>query len=400
MNRIITLFLLFLINLTFFTQPVIDVLQKNKDRSIIRLSNIKSKSVWEYRMSKEDDNVLADSGYKSHYFGYDNSGRLTDYTKYQVVPELTVKENYIYDKSDRISIATRYNSANDRIETIEYKYNKQGKLKSEIHTAYLNMVRAGTYFSILANINENDLFASLQKELEIEPLLESYSITVNITDSEELNQYVVIGDESEAASLRFSWGQLSLESQRGLLDYKGPNRKEHVFSGKNIQEIKYRYDKNGGLLSKEVFNTAGDQLERESYRYNSAGKPTDYFRYNDNGKVSSMERYVYDESGRLIESAGLDPSGKAVSKLTYKYNEYDLLTEKTWFNINGEINSRYVYNYDNNNNLKEEIKFRGEGEKESRIEYIYDINGNTMKSIKYDINDKKEKTHKYVYEYY
>lgn len=395
-----TAFILFFISLTVLTQPVIDVMQKNKDRSIIKLSNIKSKSVWEYRMSKEDDNVLADSGYKSHFYGYDNSGRLTDFIKYQVVPELTVKENYVYGKPDRISMTTRYNSANDRIETIEYKYNKSGRLKSETHTAYLNMVRAGTYFSILANINETDLFASLQKELEIEPILESYSITINITDPEELNQYVVIGDESEASSLRFSWSQLSLESQRGLLDYKGPNRKEHVFTGKNIQDIKYKYDKNGSLLSKEVFNTAGDQLEKESYRYNSAGKPTDYFRYNDNGKVSSMERYSYDEKGRLLESAGLDPSGKTVSKLTYKYNDYDMLTEKLWFNMNGEINAGYVYNYDNNNNLKEEIKFRGESEKESRTEYFYDINGNLMKAIKYDINDKKEKMYKYVYEYY
>jgi hypothetical protein len=399
-SKIIIALILLFADLNIFSQPSIDVFSKNSNHSIIKLSNIKSRSVWEYRYSKEDDNILADSGWKSYYFGYDNTGRLTEYSKFQVVPELTVKENYIYGKSDNISIATRYNSAGDRIETIEYKYNRSGKLKTEIHTAYLNMVKAGLYFTILANINDDDMFASLQKELEIDPILESYSITINITDSEELNQYVVIGDESEAASLRFSWGQLSVESQKKLLDYKGPNRKDHTYTSKNIQKIQYKYDVNQNLVSREVYNTAGDQIEKESWHYNASNKVTDYYKYNDNGKVSSMERYSYDEKGRLAESNGLDPSGKSVSKLVYKYNEYDQLVEKFWYSINGELNGRFVYSFDNNNNLKEETKFRGENEKESRTEYFYDVNGNIIKLIKYDINDKKEKIIKNIYEYY
>lgn len=237
LSKLIVVFILLLTDLKLFPQPSIDVFSKNINRNIIKLSNIKSRSVWEYRYSKEDDNILADSGWKSYYYGYDNNGRLTEYSKYQVVPELTVKENYVYSKNGNISIATRYNSAGDRIETIEYKYNKSGKLKTENHTAYLNMVKAGLYFTILANINDDDMFAVLQKELEIDPMLESYSITINITDSEELNQYVVIGDESEAASLRFSWSQLSIESQKKLLDYKGPNRKEHTYTCKNIKKL-------------------------------------------------------------------------------------------------------------------------------------------------------------------
>jgi hypothetical protein len=398
--KLIVVFILLLTDLKLFPQPSIDVFSKNINRNIIKLSNIKSRSVWEYRYSKEDDNILADSGWKSYYFGYDNNGRLTEYSKYQVVPELTVKENYVYSKNGNISIATRYNSAGDRIETIEYKYNKSGKLKTEIHTAYLNLVKAGLYFTILANINDDDMFAVLQKELEIDPILESYSITINITDSEELNQYVVIGDESETNSLRFSWGQLSVESQKKLLDYKGPNRKEHTYASKNIQKIQYKYDVNQNLASREVYNTAGDQIEKESWHYNSSNKVTDYYKYNDNGKISSMERYTYDEKGRMSESNGLDPSGRSVSKLVYRYNDYDQLVEKFWYNMKGELNSRFVYSFDNNNNLKEETKFRGENEKESRTEYFYDVNGNITKLIKYDINDKKDKIIKSIYEYY
>jgi len=82
-------------------------------------------------------------------------------------------------------------------------------------------------FSILANVNENEMFSKLQEELEIEPKLESYTITVNVSDQDELNQYVVIGDELDPTSPRYSWSQFSISTQRGLLSYTGP-------TGKNI----------------------------------------------------------------------------------------------------------------------------------------------------------------------
>jgi hypothetical protein len=101
-------------------------------------------------------------------------GRLTEYTKYQVYSDLTVKEVYTYDARNNIKQTTQYNSRGDRIETIDYKYSKSGKLKSEIHSAFLNSVRKGLYFSIEAsinNINGGQLFIDLQKDLEIEPII-------------------------------------------------------------------------------------------------------------------------------------------------------------------------------------------------------------------------------------
>ncbi len=172
----------FLFTLSLYTQSISDITQRNKDREQVQKSRIKSKSIIEYHYVKGDETALADSGYKSFYTAYDEQGRITEYKKYHVFTDLTVKEIYQYGKNDKINVNTRYNSKDDRIETITYKYNKKGQLKSQLHEAYLNSVRTGVYFSIIANINESELFLNVEKELEIDPPLESYTIIVNITD--------------------------------------------------------------------------------------------------------------------------------------------------------------------------------------------------------------------------
>ncbi len=394
--------LLFLFTVFFaaaYSQSVSDINQRNSGRSSIQSSHIRSVSIVEYQYVKGSNELLADSGFKSFYYAYDELGRMTEYKKFHVYPDLTTKEIYQYGKNDKISVNTRYNSKGDRIETITYKYSSTGRLKSQIHEAYYNSVRTGVYFSILANINELPLFETLQHELEIDPVLESYSIIVNIVDPEELNQYVVIGDESDAGSMRFSWSQLSMESQRGLLAYSGPNRKERSFTSKFIDRVIYKYDKSGNMTSREVHNTSGDVIDKETFRYSSAGKVTAYNKYNDNGKISGGEIYTYDESGRMTESIGTEPDGKLSGRLLYKYDESGNIIEKSWQNSLGETSAKYVYTY-NIGVLTEEIKYRSGTEFENRMSYEYDSKGNLDRITKYNINNEKERLFRYFYEFY
>jgi hypothetical protein len=373
-----------------------DISKKNESIDLIRKSNIKSKTVIEYHYADDNSGNFADSGYKSFYYAYDNAGRLTAFTKYHVFSDLTVKETYQYS-GDNIIETMRHNSAGEMIENIKYRYNSLGKLKREIHTVYYNSIRPGVYFTILANVNENRLFSKLQEELQIEPKLESYTITVNISDPDELNQYVVIGDEMDPTSLRFSWSQFSLSTQRGLLAYTGPNRKEHIYISKNIARINYKYDRNQNPVQKTVYNTSGDIIEKETAQFNGDNEIITFYIYNEKGKISSMETYAYDGSGRLSQAAGLDPAGKVTSRLVYKYGEDGNLSEKIWYNSSGEISGEFKYIYDRENRLKEEVGFRGDNEKESRTEYIYDENGNTKEIIKFNADDKRNKLIKYLY---
>ncbi len=380
-------------------QSSADITGKNEDREQIRQSNIKSKTIWEFRYVPGSDEAFSDSGYKAFDFEYDNLGRISSYTKYHIFSDLTVRETYRYGKTNNIEQSVRYNSAGDMIEAIDYKYNSAGRLKKEIHTAYYNGIRPGVYFSILANTNDDSLFSRVQEDLEIDPKLESYTITINISDPEEENQYLVIGDEADPSSPRYSWSQLQMSTQRGLLSYQGPNRKEHTYINKNIANVNYKYDKKGDRLEKSVYNTSNDIIERESYRYDTSGRRTGYARYNENGKLSGNESYSYDEKGNLAETIGLDAGGKLASRLSYKYDEEGNLADKIWYSAAGEVNSEYKYRYDGSR-LIEETKFRGEKEKESRTDYEYDGKGNILDVIKYDANDGKEKLTKYVYSYF
>ena len=396
LKNIIIIYIFFVINIA--AQSSVDITKKNDDTDLIKKSGIKTRTVWEYFYNPDGDNSLRDSGFKSNTSFYENTGRILEYTKYHVYPALTVKEIYRYNKSGKIIKTSRYNSNFDIIEEIDYKYSSSGKLKKEIHSAFYNSVRVGVYFTITANVNESDIFSFLQDELQIEPKLESFMITVNITDSEELNQYVVIGDESEPTSLRFSWSQLSFETQKGLLGYEGPNRKENSYKSKFISSVDFKYDKNGNLKDRSVYNTAGDLISRESFKYNVDNKKISYYKYNENGKLNSMETYSYDNNGKMQESIGLDPSGNTVSKLIYKYDDKGNLAEKLWVKSSGEVNSRFLFSYADSNRLKEEIKYRNENERENSTVYNYDENGNIIEIIRYDVNEKKEKLLKYIYE--
>lgn len=394
-NCTISLFIVIFCSISSYSQSSFDRNTLNSDRYNIKNLQIKTKAQWEYYYN--DEGALRDSGYKSYTFKYDSAGSVTEYTKYHVYSDLTVKELYLYNKTGNIDNITRYNSANDVIETISYKYTRADRLSKELHTAYLNTIRPGVYFSILASVDDDSLFNKLQEDLGIEPKLEAYTITINISDPDEENQYVVIGDESDPTSPRFPWSQLSLPSQRGLLSWKGPNKKEHAYISKYIDRIIYRYDVKNNLIDKEVYNTANDLIDKESYRYDVNNDRIAYYKYGEKGKLSSIETYAYDEKWRLSGTIASNPDGKMASRLTYKYDDNNNLIEQTWYNPAGEIKGVYKFNYDLNNNLLEETKFSGENDKESRIVYTYDKNGLLFEITKYDASDKKDKLTKYVY---
>jgi hypothetical protein len=400
MTRIFLTTAIFFIGTSLLAQSISDVTLKNSERQQVLNSKIRSKSIWEYRYVKGTSDAFQDSGYKSFYYGYDEKGRISEYTKYHVFTDLTVKELYQYGKTDNISKTVRYNSKNDIIEAIIYKYNKSGRLKQQVHEAYYNSVRVGVYFSILASVNELAVFAELQDELSIEPRLESYTIVINIRDTDEQNQYIVIGDENDASSLRYSWNQLSVDTQRELLEYRGPNRKEHQYLSKFISRVEYKYDKNGNMTSRTVFNTSNDRIEKETWRYDAASRKTGYSKYSENGKLSGSEVYSYDADGRLTESTGIESDGSISGRIVLTYDDAGNPAVRQWFNGFGELNGTYKFSYDASGRLKEEIKFRGENEIESKSVYDYDENGNVTQVIRYDIDGNKDRLLKYLYEHY
>ncbi len=84
--------------------------------------------------------------------------------------------------------------------------------------------RTWKYFRILARTDDDSIFLLAQDDMGIDPKLESYTLVVNISDQNQINQYVVIGEESDPSAIRYSWAQLSKRVQDGLVNWTGTNK--------------------------------------------------------------------------------------------------------------------------------------------------------------------------------
>lgn len=94
-----------------------------------------------------------------------------------------------------------------------------------------NNPKKWNYFKINVKTSDDTLFSLLQDDLAISPYLESFTITVNIADLLTLNQYLVIGDESDPGAARFSWSQLSKKVKEGLINWTKPNKVNYSIYG-------------------------------------------------------------------------------------------------------------------------------------------------------------------------
>jgi hypothetical protein len=87
-----------------------------------------------------------------------------------------------------------------------------------------NNPRTWKYFKILARAEDDSIFIIAQDDMGIDPKLESYTIVVNITDANEQNQFIVLGDESDPSAMRYGWSQLSKRVQDGLINWSNTNK--------------------------------------------------------------------------------------------------------------------------------------------------------------------------------
>lgn len=80
------------------------------------------------------------------------------------------------------------------------------------------------YFSIYVNTNDDNIFLKLQEDIGISPFLESYLMIANISAENELDWYLVIGDENSPDNLKTKWRDISKEVRDGLIAWSKPNK--------------------------------------------------------------------------------------------------------------------------------------------------------------------------------
>ena len=87
-----------------------------------------------------------------------------------------------------------------------------------------NNARTWKYFRINARAEDDSIFILAQDDMAIDPKMESYTIVVNISDPNEQNQFIVLGDESDPSAQRFVWTQLSKRVRDGLINWTNSNK--------------------------------------------------------------------------------------------------------------------------------------------------------------------------------
>lgn len=360
------------------------------ERISIKASGIKSKTVYELNLKYYSEQ---DSGFKSLEYFYDKEGQLVYFKRNHIYPELSVSESYIYGSKTLPSRLTKLNVLGDAFQEINYIYNKKGKLKREEYVNYLNTVHAPFYFSILANTKDDTVFSVLQDELGVEPKFDRYSITVNISDPAEENQYVVIGDEDSPEGVHFPWSLLSPETQRKLLEWEGRNKTIHNFKTEYIEKIVYSNDKNGNRLARKVYNTAGDLISSERYSYYNNGKLSGRTKYKSNGSVIFKESYSYDDAGNITEA------NSGLQKTEYKYDGYGKMTERIFYS-GGRVTGKDIYTYDLSGNLESITGYDAANNYYMKVLSYYNDKGLPESTEYYDSENKKIKIVRYNYEFY
>jgi hypothetical protein len=80
------------------------------------------------------------------------------------------------------------------------------------------------YFRINASTDDDILFVKLQDEINIDPKMQSYMITVDLRDKDENNHKIIIGELTDITRIVFAWKSLSKETRDGLIKWNGSNK--------------------------------------------------------------------------------------------------------------------------------------------------------------------------------
>lgn len=172
-----------------------------------------------------------------------NRGRYGDYVlggRYQVLVNLTeenpmlkymVVGDYDVVNLEKDARAMRFSWAqlSKKTQDALLMWNKDNKINN-VNRVFPeskedpNDPRTWTYFKILARAEDDSVFIRIQEDMGIDPMLESYSMTINVSDSIVTNQYLVLGDETDPSAQRYYWNQISQRNQEGLLKWTGSNK--------------------------------------------------------------------------------------------------------------------------------------------------------------------------------
>ena len=139
------------------------------------------------------------------------------------------------------------------------------------------------------------------------------------------------------------------------------------FKGKNVHEVKYKYNKRGNVIKQKGVNKKHFFLRRfrkqilrfkYDYKFDNKGNLLLMTKYNSTVKLNhktiyNKTVYKYDLTGNIIEITLYSHDNKLLDNSLYKYNDKGYVYEIDNLKPDGNMGSKYIYKYDEYNNIIE-----------------------------------------------
>lgn len=177
-----------------------------------------------------------------------------------------------------------------------------------------------------------------------------------------------------------SKGQLASKTQ---FQYEKNGRKKDAMwflpDGSLFLKTTYSYDKHGNLSAETRTHSDGSMQDKQTYQYDKDGNKNEQDWLDGSGNTNSTWTYFYDKNRNLIEEDWADAQGKPLYTRTLRYGTNGNLNSQAWYLTKGG-NSEWTYHYDSKNYLVKASAKLGDG---SKVEEIYtpDVQGNWVKAV-------------------
>jgi len=141
--------------------------------------------------------------------------------------------------------------------------------------------------------------------------------------------------------------------------------------------IKFVFNRNGTLLSKNTFDSKGNLEAKKTYKYTSAGDTLEAAVFGLNDALISKWINKFDKQRELVESKEIDAGGKVIGKRQVERRGDDTTIVSTFGQVRGELVKIAESSIQDKNRIVRN-SFFSNGKIIREVRYSYDDNGNKI----------------------
>jgi hypothetical protein len=276
--------ILFVMNtLSAHEEPAKTLAEKHeKEKQRIKMMNAKIKSIEVLQYKIEEGKQLEVS--PSHYYteSFDEQGHLTSMVVFKNADSIDYVVSFKYDEQHNMLIDEDSDPDGNKIESIEYVYDEEGRVKRQINYKEDRSIDSRFSYSM----------DPMSQELVLKKYLSNDSIEYQIV-------YRYNGDPDQAQNTEII---------------------KETYDGRFLMRVENEYNDNNQRIIKRVFDENEVLLYYFEYQYAEDEKPyTAIIKHAADGEIITKTDYIRSVSGFISKVKITDAAGKLISSLIFDY---------------------------------------------------------------------------------